>query len=96
MPHHEPAQTPPPSASTRTGEPTHVDPWRTVGQLTAGVLFYGFLGWLADRWLDTSFLVAVGIVVGACLGLYTVWAGLRATEQRSAAPAAADRPEHDA
>ncbi|HEX5770799.1 MAG TPA: hypothetical protein VGD51_18575 [Nocardioidaceae bacterium] len=31
---------------------------------------YGFLGWLADRWLGTSFLVVVGILGGAGLGLY--------------------------
>ena len=31
---------------------------------------YGFLGWLADRWLGTSFLVALGILLGAGLGLY--------------------------
>ncbi len=30
-----------------------------------GCGFYGVLGWLADRWLGTSFLVGVGIVVGA-------------------------------
>jgi F0F1-type ATP synthase assembly protein I len=35
---------------------------------------YGFLGWLADRWLGTSFLVAVGILVGAGLGLYRTFA----------------------
>ena len=34
---------------------------------------YGFAGWLADRWLGTSFLVAVGIIVGAVLGLYLTW-----------------------
>jgi dipeptide/tripeptide permease len=37
------------------------------------VFVYGFAGWLADRWLGTSFLVAVGIIVGAVLGLYLTW-----------------------
>lgn len=46
------------------------DPWHAFGYLVAGVAFYGVLGWLADRWLGTDFLVAVGIVLGACLGLY--------------------------
>jgi len=49
------------------------DPWHAVGYLTAGVLMYGALGWLADRWLGTSFLVAVGILVGAGLGLFLTW-----------------------
>ncbi|WP_206050843.1 AtpZ/AtpI family protein [Nocardioides speluncae] len=35
---------------------------------------YGLIGWLLDRWLDTTFLVAVGILVGAVLGIYLTWA----------------------
>lgn len=31
---------------------------------------YGFFGWLADRWLGTSFLVVIGILLGAGLGIY--------------------------
>jgi hypothetical protein len=46
------------------------DPWHAFGYLVAGVGMYGFLGWLADRWLGTSFLVVVGILGGAGLGLY--------------------------
>ncbi len=46
------------------------DPWHAVGYLVAGVFFYGALGWLADRWLGTSFLVVVGILVGTGLGIY--------------------------
>ncbi len=46
------------------------DPWHAFGYITSGVLLYGFLGWLADRWLDTTFLVAIGIVFGAVLGIY--------------------------
>jgi ATP synthase protein I len=50
------------------------DPWHAFGYLVAGVGFYGFLGWLADRWLGTSFLVVVGILVGAGLGIYLTFA----------------------
>ena len=46
------------------------DPWHAFGYLVSGVAVYGLLGWLADRWLQTSFLVVVGILVGAGLGLY--------------------------
>lgn len=49
------------------------DPWRAFSYLVAGVLLYGVLGWLADRWLGTSFLVAVGILLGAGLGMYMVF-----------------------
>lgn len=50
------------------------DPWHAFGYVVAGVAFYGFLGWLADRWLGTSFLVAVGILLGAGLGIYMTFA----------------------
>jgi ATP synthase protein I len=50
------------------------DPWHAFGYLVSGVLLYGVLGWLADRWLGTSFLVAVGIIGGAVLGLYMTFA----------------------
>lgn len=50
------------------------DPWHAVGSLVAGVGVYGLLGWGLDQLLDTSWLVAVGIVFGAVLGLYATWA----------------------
>lgn len=49
------------------------DPWHAFGYLVAGVAFYGVLGWLADQWLGTSFLVAIGILAGAVLGVYMTW-----------------------
>jgi hypothetical protein len=56
------------------------DPWRSFGYLVAGVAFYGAVGWGLDRWLGTSFLVAVGILVGAGLGIYMTWAALKQDE----------------
>ena len=46
------------------------DPWHAFGYLVSGVFLYGFLGWLADRWLGTGFLVVIGILLGAGFGLY--------------------------
>lgn len=71
-------------------EPAHPefrtgDPWHAFGYLVAGVAFYGLLGWLADRWLGTSFLVALGITLGAVLGVYLTWSRFRtepAAQQR--------------
>lgn len=57
-------------------EPAHPDdrpkgdPWHAFGYLVAGVGLYGGLGWLADYWLGTRFLVVVGILLGAGLGIY--------------------------
>lgn len=61
------------------------DPWRSFSYLVSGVLVYGFLGWLADRWLGTSFLVAIGILAGAGLGAYMTFAryGYRRTARTS-------------
>ncbi len=48
------------------------DPWVAFGRVSGGVIFYGGLGFLLDRWLDTSFIVAIGVVLGAALGIFTV------------------------
>jgi hypothetical protein len=46
------------------------DPWQGFGYVVSGVALYGFLGWLLDRWWGTSFMVAIGILAGAGLGIY--------------------------
>ena len=46
--------------------------WSIIGTLVAGVLAWGGIGWLLDRWLGTSFLVAVGIVVGMAGAFYLI------------------------
>lgn len=61
-------------ASAPDHESSQGDPWHAFGYLVSGVGVYGILGWLADRWLGTSFLVVVGILVGAGLGLYMTFA----------------------
>lgn len=55
----------------------HGDPWMAFGYVVSGVFLYGALGWLLDRWLQTSFLVAVGILLGAALGIFQTWARFR-------------------
>ena len=40
--------------------------------LITGLGFYGGLGWLLDRWLQTSWLLPVGIIVGMVAGVYLV------------------------
>jgi ATP synthase protein I len=46
--------------------------WSIIGTLVAGVLAWGFIGWLLDRWLGTSYLVAVGIIVGMAGAFYLI------------------------
>ncbi len=74
-------QGPPPG----TQEQPSGDPWHAFGYIVSGVALYGFLGWLADRWLGTQFLVAVGILLGAGLGIYLTFARFNRAQP----------PEHD-
>ena len=53
--------------------PPSGDPWQAVSYLLAGVIVYGAAGWGLDRWLGTNWIVAVGIIVGAGLGVYMTW-----------------------
>lgn len=46
--------------------------WSIIGTLIAGVLAWGGIGWLLDRWLGTRYLVAVGIVVGMAGAFYLI------------------------
>ncbi|MGI8901059.1 MAG: AtpZ/AtpI family protein [Nocardioides sp.] len=50
------------------------DPWHAFGYLVSGVLIYGLLGWSVDRWLGTTFVVVIGILLGAALGIYMTYA----------------------
>ena len=64
-------QHPPPAGSD---ELPKGDPWNAVGYIVSGVAFYGLAGFALDRWLGTTFLVAIGILVGAGLGIYMTYA----------------------
>ena len=46
--------------------------WTALGYLIAGMGFWGFVGWLIDRyWLHTSGIAtAVGVIVGTAAGIY--------------------------
>jgi len=57
------------------------DPWHAFSYLVTGVGVYGLVGWLLDRWLGTAFLLPVGIVVGAALGLYLTYKRFQAPDQ---------------
>ena len=45
---------------------------RAVSLLISGLIFYGGLGWLLDSWLHTSWLIPVGLILGAGAGIYLV------------------------
>ncbi|WP_067910631.1 AtpZ/AtpI family protein [Actinomadura rubrobrunea] len=47
--------------------------WSIPSYLLSGMAVYGGLGWLLDRWLGTSALLPIGVVVGLALALYLVY-----------------------
>lgn len=46
--------------------------WAVVGTLMAGIIVWGGIGWLADLALGTSFIKAIGVVVGVVASIYLV------------------------
>ena len=52
---------------------TSGDGYRVLSYLIGGVVMYGGLGWLLDRWLGTSFLLPIGIVLGAGLAILLIY-----------------------
>ena len=57
------------------------DPWHAFGYVVSGVALYGLAGWALDRWLGTTFLVAIGILVGAGFGIYMTYARFNKASQ---------------
>ena len=50
------------------------DGWALTAEFISAVLTWTFLGWLADRWLNTDpWLVATGAVLGFAAGMYLTW-----------------------
>lgn len=72
-----------PHAVDSPSEQPSQDPWRAFSYVVTGVLVYGLVGWGLDRWWGTTYLVAVGIVGGAGLGLYLTWRVFGAPPARS-------------
>ncbi len=66
---------PPDSSGADGGPPASggADPWSIVAYLLSGMLIWGGAGWLLDRWLETSFLVLVGLLLGTALAIYLIY-----------------------
>jgi F0F1-type ATP synthase assembly protein I len=66
-----------------TGPLGEAEAWTVLAHLISGPLLYGGLGWLVDRWLGTApVFVAIGILSGMTLALYTVWVRYGAHDER--------------
>jgi ATP synthase protein I len=47
--------------------------WTILGYLLSGLLFWGGVGYFADRFFNTSYLTLIGVLMGMGGGLYLVW-----------------------
>ena len=47
--------------------------WTILGYLLSGLIFWGAVGYAADRWLGTNYLTLVGLLVGMGVAIYLVW-----------------------
>ncbi len=72
--------------------------------MLSGLILYGGIGWLLDRWWGTSFALPLGILLGAGLSFWSMWfrygvdrsdAGTLGAPSTSALPSAVGRPPHD-
>jgi F0F1-type ATP synthase assembly protein I len=49
------------------------DGWTVIAYLLSGLLLWGGIGVLLDRWLGTSFFALVGMLVGGVGAIYLVY-----------------------
>lgn len=47
--------------------------WSIVGYMLSGLLFWGGVGYLADKYFNTSYLILVGLLLGMGGALYLIW-----------------------
>lgn len=56
--------------------------WSIVSLLLAGILAWGGIGWLVDRWLGTQFFLPFGILMGAAGAMYLVIRRFGSSDER--------------
>ena len=49
------------------------DAYAVLGYLLAGLIVYGGLGYLVDRWLETNFFVLIGLLLGGASAIYLIY-----------------------
>jgi hypothetical protein len=47
--------------------------WNILSYLLAGLIGFGLPAWFLDRWLGTTWIVAVGILAGTAVAMLTIW-----------------------
>jgi F0F1-type ATP synthase assembly protein I len=72
---HQPSpETPKPNSASTHDTRGESQVWAAISTLVAGPAVWGFFGWLADGWFNTTrTFTAVGVVVGFITSLYIVY-----------------------
>jgi F0F1-type ATP synthase assembly protein I len=62
--------------------------WNITGTMLSGIIVWGGVGWLLDRWLETRIFTLVGTIFGLTVAIYLIVVKYGAVDQ----PPAARRP----
>ena len=67
-----------------TGKPEKkIDPYTISGYLLAGMVLYGGLGWLIDKWAGTSnVFTPIGVIFGLAAALYLTFRQVSVLERQ--------------
>jgi ATP synthase protein I len=73
-----------PEQPKKPGKPEkQVDPWSITGHIISGMVLYGGLGWLVDRWVGTGNVFApIGVIFGLAAGLFLTFRQLAVLERQ--------------
>lgn len=47
--------------------------WSIFSYLLSGLLLWGGIGWGLDKWLNTSYFLLAGLIIGIVVSTYLVW-----------------------
>ncbi|WOP17919.1 hypothetical protein [Raineyella sp. LH-20] len=63
----------PESSLLPPGEPVGMETGlRILSYLASGLILYGGLGWLGDKFLGTAFLLPIGLIIGLVLAMFVI------------------------
>jgi F0F1-type ATP synthase assembly protein I len=62
---------PRPASPARQGSGAETG-YAVIGTLISGLVVWGGVGWLLDRWMDTRVFAPVGIILGMAVAIYLV------------------------
>ncbi len=46
--------------------------WSITGTMLSGIIVWGGVGWLLDRWLETRIFILVGTILGLTVAIYLI------------------------